>query len=384
MKGFLIASGLFVATMVVAQDVVVPVSRPVGSVELVTSFEGPMPTGVTVSRKGRVFVNFPRWGDPVEFTVAEVKDGVATAFPAELNRFDRDRPSETLVSVQSVVVDAADRLWILDTGSVEFGPPVGAKLVGVELSTNEVFTTIPFPPSVVLPTTYLNDIRIDLRKSTAGVAYITDSSPNGPNAIIVVDLDTGKTCRRLNNHRSTKADANFLPIVEGKPLMENRPGEPASHLSFGSDGLALDQEGKYLYYCPLASRHLYRIPTAALLCEKSCEEKRCKSIEDLGNRGFASDGLEADDRGRIYLTDYEHNSILRRGTDGRYETLLHDPRVLWPDTMSVANDGYLYFIANQLHRQRNYQKGADLREKPYCLFRTKIDAGPVALARDHD
>jgi hypothetical protein len=28
-----------------------------------------MPTGVTVSHQGRVFVNFPKWGDEVEFTL---------------------------------------------------------------------------------------------------------------------------------------------------------------------------------------------------------------------------------------------------------------------------------------------------------------------------
>jgi len=29
-----------------------------------------------------------------------------------------------------------------------------------------------------------------------------------------------------------------------------------------------------------------------------------KAVEFLGDRGFASDGLEPDDRGRLYLTDY--------------------------------------------------------------------------------
>ncbi len=33
---------------------------------------GPMPTGVTVSHSGRIFVNFPQWGDDVTATVAEV------------------------------------------------------------------------------------------------------------------------------------------------------------------------------------------------------------------------------------------------------------------------------------------------------------------------
>jgi sugar lactone lactonase YvrE len=62
-----------------------------------------------------------------------------------------------------------------------------------------------------------------------------------------------------------------------------------------------------------------------------------------------------------------------------YETLVHDPRVLWPDTLSIARDGYLYFTANQLHRQPQYHEGKDLREKPYSLFRTRIDANPVDL-----
>jgi len=43
-----------------------------GNPEVVATFHGPMPTGVTVSHTGRIFVNFPRWGDKVDYTVAEV------------------------------------------------------------------------------------------------------------------------------------------------------------------------------------------------------------------------------------------------------------------------------------------------------------------------
>ncbi len=60
---------------------------------------------------------------------------------------------------------------------------------------------------------------------------------------------------------------------------------------------------------------------------------------------------------------------------------MHDPRPLWPDTMSVAADGHLYVTVNQLHRQDKYQGGKDLRRYPYCLFRTRIDAGPVRLTK---
>ena len=44
-----------------------------GSPETVYEFKtGPMPTGVTVAKGGRIFVNFPRWGDDVPFTVGEI------------------------------------------------------------------------------------------------------------------------------------------------------------------------------------------------------------------------------------------------------------------------------------------------------------------------
>ena len=359
-----------------------PTVEPVGRIEIVAAFDGPMPTGVTVSYKGRIFVNFPRWGDNVDFTVAEMKDGKPVAYPdAEFNHLDKDRPAECLVSVQSVVVDPDDRLWLLDTGSVEFGPtlPGGAKLVGVDLKTNKVFKTISFPEEVALKTTYLNDVRFDLGRGKGGVAYITDSSSTGPNGLIVVDLATGKSRRRLHDHSSTKADKNFLPIVEGRPLMNRPPGGKPTHMAFGSDGIALSHDGKHLYYCPLSTRRLYRVRTDALMDEKASDEEMAKAVEDLGDRGFASDGLESDDKGRLYLTDYEHNGILRRGADGSYETLVHDPRVLWPDTLSLAADGYLYFTANQLHRQAQFHGGKDLRRKPYVLFRVKVDAGPVLL-----
>ena len=42
-----------------------PSDEPLGALEPVAYFDGAMPTGVTVSHTGRVFVNFPKWGDEV-------------------------------------------------------------------------------------------------------------------------------------------------------------------------------------------------------------------------------------------------------------------------------------------------------------------------------
>ena len=350
--------------------------------ETVATFFGPMPTGVTVSRSGRIFVNYPKWGDRVDFTVGEIRNGQAVAYPnREINREDPAHAGKVLVSVQSVVVDPKDRLWILDTGSIQFGPtrPGGPKLVGVDLATNQVFKTILFPEDVALKTTYLNDIRFDLTRGKAGYGFITDSSNEGANGIIVVDLDTGKSWRRLNDHPSTKPEPDFKPIVEGEPLMVREPGQAPKPINFGSDGIAISADGKNLYYCPLSSRKLYVVSVDALCDPNKSDAEVAKTVQLVGTKA-ACDGMETDSRNRIYYGDYEHNSVLRRNPDGHIETLVQDPRILWPDTLSVAG-GYLYFTANQLNRQARFHEGKDLRVKPYSILRIKIDAGPIELGR---
>ncbi len=359
-----------------------PSAQTVGEIEPVATFSGPMLTGVTVSQTGRIFVNFPKWGDEVEYTVAEVKNGQTVAYPnAEINRTNASDPASALVSVQSVVVDPSDRLWILDTGSINFASPQpgGAKLIGVDLSQDQIFKTITFPSDVVLPTTYLNDIRFDLRRGSGGTAFITDSSDKGANGIIVVDLDSGRSWRRLNDHPSTKAIPNFLPSVEGKPIATREPGQPPKPLALGSDGIAISADGERLFYCPLASRRLYSVSVDALVDEQASDEALAATVIDHGEKGGGSDGLESDAQNRIYLTNYEQNAIQRRLPDGDIELLVNDSRLLWPDTLSVASDGYLYITANQLHRQARYNNGQDLRQKPYSIFRVRIDVAPVLL-----
>jgi sugar lactone lactonase YvrE len=359
-----------------------PSDEPIGELETVFTFDdGPMPTGVTVSRAGRVFVNFPKWGDDVTATVAELRGGAVVPFPdGAWNSPSGNDDPQALVSVQSVVVDPADRLWILDTGSPMFQPTKrgGPKLVRVDLDTDTVAQTIVFEPDVALETTYLNDVRFDLRRGEAGTAFITDSSDKGPNGIVVVDLATGQAWRRLHDHPSTKADRDFLPIVEGRVFMERPPDGPPKPITLGSDGIAINADGSRLYYCPLASRRLYSVSVDALADRSVSDEDVAATVVDEGDKGASGDGLESDDAGRIYLTDGEHNAITRKLPDGTVDTAVHDPRLLWPDTMSVV-EGWLYVTANQLNRQARFQGGRDLRRYPYVLFRTPIDAGPVRL-----
>jgi sugar lactone lactonase YvrE len=352
-----------------------PSEKYFGKLEQVYAFYGAMPTGVTVSETGRIFICFPKWGDDVKFTVAEIVKGKLQPYPSlETNLVNSKNITQSFISVQSVVADGRGTLWVLDTAAPNFSEPIigGAKLVAVDLETNKIRKVYTFSEDVVLPTTYLNDVRFDFRVGKAGYAYITDSSSRGPGAIIVVELENGNAFRRLNGAKSTSPDPYILPKVEGEILMNRNIDGSTSPFRLASDGIAISPDGKVLFFCPLTSRHLFSISTEVLRDRTIPDKDLIYHVEYWGEKG-ASDGMFTDAKGIVYAGDYENNSIRKILPNGTMETIAHDPRILWPDTFSIGPDQYLYVIVNQLHRQARFHYGKDLREKPYSLFRIKID-----------
>lgn len=250
------------------------------------------------------------------------------------------------IGVQSVVIDPLDRLWILDTGRVllpdgsqlvssSYGGP---KLVGVNLDTNQVFQTIVFPETVAYPESYLNDVRFDLRpnvtQSGKGVAYITDSSPEGRNGIVIVDLGTGESWRHLDLDRSVRSEPQFLPFVWGVPFYSiPRKDAPYTYLSMGSDGIAISADGNDLYYGPIGSRYLYSVSTELLRDRsQSSEVKATHGVRNHGQKGV-SDGFETDSNGIIYVGNMESNGIVAfNPCNETAQTFVRDPRISWADT----------------------------------------------------
>lgn len=248
--------------------------------------------------------------------------------------------------MQSVVVDPVDRLWILDTGRVltpdgktlltsSFGGP---KLIGVDLSTNEVIQTILFPQTVAFPDSYVNDVRFDLRpnitSSGKGIAYITDSSNEGRNGLIIVDLGTGESWRHVSATEVVRPDAGFVGWVNGQSVygLDTTSGE-ATNLAFGSDGIAISADGESLFFCPLSSRRLYSVPTALLRDRSKFSELRAQQgTLYRGQKGF-SDGFETDSNGIIYMGNFEQNAVVMfNPADGTVQTFVRDPRINWVDT----------------------------------------------------
>ena len=101
----------------------------------------------------------------------------------------------------------------------------------------------------------------------------------------------------------------------------------------------------------------------------------------LVNNNSVADGLGEDKEGRVYFTNWEQNAILRRYPNGLLETVVADPRILWPDTIAFGPGGWMYFINNQLNRQGGYNEGKDLRQKPYSLLRIQLGTQGVALGK---
>ncbi|MGI8961883.1 MAG: L-dopachrome tautomerase-related protein [Bryobacteraceae bacterium] len=251
-------------------------------------------TGITVSKTGRLFVNFPFWSAEYLNALVEVqKDGTVKPFPDEYwNRWDRKPATagKQFVCVQSVVVDDTDSLWVLDPAAPMLTSPVprGAKLVKIDLKTNRVLWVMLFGPDVALPNSYLNDVRFDTRRNAA---YITDSGAGG---IVVVDLNNGKAHRALDGHPSVMAEQSVGITINGKPVLAAN-GKPPM---FNSDGIALSPDGEYLYYRALTGATLYRVKTSVLRDANARPEAVGAAVEKVA-KTFPVDGLWMDSKGRL-------------------------------------------------------------------------------------
>jgi len=330
---------LAAAAMLAAEPVVAQAPRQ-GSPRLVEVATSPRRwTGLAVTPTGRLFVNFPRWSRDVPVSVGEVVGGRVVPWPdSARNSWAPGGDAASLfVCVQALLADSAGSLWVLDPGS--FGGLVegGTKLMRFDAATGELRRAYRYAAPVLKPESYLNDVRVDLG---AGVAYITDS---GDGAIIVTDLASGESRRLLDDHPSTEAEDVTLTI-EGAPWLQGGQ-RPRIH----SDGIALTDDGRWLYYHALTGRTMYRVATAALRDRALDAAALGVRVEAMGSTG-AADGLIVGADGRVYISALEENAIKRFDpATNRVEVVVADPRIKWPDSFARDAAGRIWFTTAQIH-----------------------------------
>jgi sugar lactone lactonase YvrE len=321
-------------------------------------------TGVTVSERGRIFVNFPRWTEDAPVSVAEVmRDGSLRPYPNEQwnawrnVRRDELDPADHWVCVQSVVADGRGSVWVVDPAApaVDGLVPGGPKLVRIDLATDRVAQVIRFGQDVAIPGSYLNDVRFS---PDGRYAYLTDAGQRG--ALVVVDLAGGKARRVLDGHPSTQPERGVVVRTDGKPLRypDGRP------VLFAADSIALSSDGAWLYWKPLTGTTLYRVPTAALTDRGLAGDDLANRVQSYGKVG-PTDGLWiARGTDTLYVTAIEDNAIkarrLSEGPAGVLRTVAQDPRLRWPDTFSEGPDGSLYVTTSRIQDSAFFNRDAPL------------------------
>jgi sugar lactone lactonase YvrE len=330
-----------------------------GYTETVARIAPAMPAGIALDIESRAYVSFPNWDkSPPPYALARVgRDGRLQPYPStEAARYDEVNP-RSLVSVLGIRADQTGRLWVLDNARPRFEParPGSIKLLAFDTRTGGEVQRFVFPPSVADPQrAFLNDLVID---RGTGTIFISDMSTDGRGAIVVYDPRSDRAWRALDGHPALSAEAAAI-FIERKPVP----------LNGGIDGIALSADGKWLYWKALAGRGLYRISTDLLRSPETPDSSRAAAIEPLGDAPV-TDGMFADAGGKLYFTSLEHSSIIVRRPNGGFETLTRDPRIVWPDSIDLARNGWLYLVSNQINRMPLFNDGKDMRRPPYYLLR---------------
>jgi sugar lactone lactonase YvrE len=324
----------------------------------VAQFKGAQVTGVTVSKDGRMFANFPRWRENIPFSVVEVKpNGTPVAYPDETWNTWNGKPEKNHFTCVQSVYAHGNNLYVLDPSSPEMKGVQGrAKLYRFDLASNKLTKTWEFDSAVAPEKSYLNDLRID---DKAQRIFITDSGLGG---IVVLDMKSGAAKRVLDKHPSTKSE-NITLTVDKKEFSKQ----------IHSDGIALSPVDNKLYYHALTGYTLYRVPSEALETNLRDETKIVKQVEKLGVTP-APDGMMFDKNGNLFMADLERNAISYRTPDGDMKILIQDERIKWADTFAIDNDNNLIFTDSLL---QDTQPGQPVDDMTFRIYKVELPKASI-------
>ncbi|WAH61010.1 major royal jelly family protein [Pseudomonas silvicola] len=322
---------------------------------------------VALTSDGRLFVGLPRWpGFEQTPSIAEVlADGTLKPFPGgDWNAWAPGKPGkQALVKINTIHIFDDDTLWAIDQGE-DAGPKginPAQKILQFDTRTGKLLRSISLPASVLPAGGNLNDLRLDSEH-----AYITDS---GLGAIIVVNLRTGASARRLAQHPSTKMLPERRPIGEdGQVLLMPDGSDHQVH----SDPIEISPDGQWLYYQAL-SGPLWRVPTAGLRDTQLSEQALGEQVEFVYDTGPLT-GTGIDSAGNLYFSEYDKPRITVLSPDGALRVVSEDPRLWNPDALFISHRRELYIPVPQSARMAANRGpgGVDALQRPFKIFKVQL------------
>lgn len=318
--------------------------------EEVVSYSEPV-GNVAVNRDGRIFFTVHPESRPIGNKLLEYVDGASVPYPSG------GMQSELFDTVLGVVVDRFNRLWTIDHGNHGLRK---ARIVAIDLDTNEVLRNQVLPPEIAPLGSFLQDLQVSADGRTIVIA---DASfwRKAP-AIIVYDVETGAARRVLESHPSVSAEGHMIRNSDRE--MEFLGGVVV--LRGGIDGIALGPE--WLYYGAISGSGLYRVRLRDLRDETLPPRQLANRVERIADKPL-SDGMSIDVEGNVYMTDIEHRSISMIGPDRKLRTLIQSNELRWPDGLSFGPDGYFYIADSALSELILQSREHIEAQGPYRIFR---------------
>ncbi|WP_338759400.1 L-dopachrome tautomerase-related protein [Massilia sp. METH4] len=363
-------AGLFILGLHVAHATPLPGKTmpafPQGPVKIeqLAYFPEQQITGIAVSRSGRVFVTAPRLSVEVPVSVGEVIDGKIVPYPgAGWNAYRNDGgarndPKSQFVSAQAAVMDHRDNLWIVDAATPNVTGPVqgGVKLVRIDVKTNTVAQVVHLDGETTPPGSSINDVRFS---PDDRFAYLSDVGGRG-GALVVVNLETGKSWRVLDGHPSTQADPSVELMADGKPLRT----PDGRKMNIAVNGVAISPDGATFYWQALTGKTLYSLPTAVL----QDPARAAKAEPVVVATTHPACGLWIDAAGRFFMANPAESSVEVADSVGApLRTLVKDERMRWPDSFAQDTSGNLYISANFIQDSPWFKKG--VTKTPGAIFK---------------
>jgi sugar lactone lactonase YvrE len=271
--------------------------------------------------------------------------------------------------------DANGILWMLDSAKTTdkaAGRPAGLvpKLVGWNTKTNKLERVINISPGATIAESQHNDFVVDLKNNVIVIAdEAIGENSNGVGdkaALVVVDLATGTSRRLLQGHVSV------MPAKEPIRWDVGQPSAGSFNLYVGVDGIALDSKSEWLYFAPLNGFKMFRIRMSDLLDKSLNAAQLGAKAEIYADKPF-NGGLSIDSANNLYLTEVGERAVGIIPPDTRkYQRLVSDAAMSWPDGVTYNSDGYMYTGAAQLPLTNVLQSDGVARNKaPYLIYRFK-------------